>query len=126
MCNRPRSFSVQYNRTDKLTEQPLVPGRAYWLKHAGRRTSAKVETVRYRVDVNTLHRVAAAALKLNEIGRRQLRTHEPLRISRETTPKAKARHTGEARFVRRSSQVSIGRPFPVRLSGATIHETWFV
>ncbi len=61
-----------------MSEQPLVPGRAYWLKHAGRRTSAEVETVRYRVDVNTLHRVAAASLKLNEIGRCQLRTHEPL------------------------------------------------
>ena len=55
-----------------MSEQPLVPGRAYWLKHAGRRTSAEVETVRYRVNVNTLHRVAAASLKLNEIGRCQL------------------------------------------------------
>jgi bifunctional enzyme CysN/CysC len=61
-----------------MSEQPLVPGRAYWVKHLVRKTSAEVEAVRYRVDINTLHRMAASSLKLNEIGRCRIRTHEPL------------------------------------------------
>ncbi|CAN5648590.1 hypothetical protein BH10ACT1_BH10ACT1_07570 [soil metagenome] len=49
------------------------------IKHTTRTAKALVKNVQYRLDVNTLHRdEAAGALALNEIGRVQLRTTQPL------------------------------------------------
>lgn len=63
-----------------MSEQPLVTGRRYWLKHTSRRTPVEFDAIQYRIDVNTLERVPANALRLNEIGECQLRTTEPLMI----------------------------------------------
>jgi bifunctional enzyme CysN/CysC len=49
------------------------------IKHTTRTARALVKNVQYRLDVNTLHRDdEAASLGLNEIGRVQLRTTQPL------------------------------------------------
>jgi len=61
-----------------MSEQPLSPGKQYWLKHTTRRNSAEVSEVRYRVDVDTLHRTPAATLSLNEIGRCHVALHDPV------------------------------------------------
>jgi bifunctional enzyme CysN/CysC len=58
---------------------PLEPGRKYSIKHTTRAARAVVRQLRYRLDINTLHRdESASALRLNEIGRVQLRTTVPL------------------------------------------------
>ena len=57
----------------------LEPGRDYIVKHTTRTTRARVASLDYRLDVNTLHRdKSATALKLNELGRVTLRTQVPL------------------------------------------------
>jgi bifunctional enzyme CysN/CysC len=57
----------------------LEPGREYVIKHTTRTTRARVISLDYRLDVNTLHRdKSATALKLNELGRVTLRTQVPL------------------------------------------------
>jgi bifunctional enzyme CysN/CysC len=57
----------------------LEPGREYLIKHTTRVTRARVASLDYRLDVNTLHRdKSATALKLNELGRVTLRTQQPL------------------------------------------------
>lgn len=57
----------------------LEPGREYLIKHTTRVTRARVASLDYRLDVNTLHRdTSATALKLNELGRVTLRTQQPL------------------------------------------------
>lgn len=61
-----------------MSEQPLTPGRSYWLKQTTRRTSAEVRVVFHRVDVNTLQRVEVSTLQLNEIGLCQIASHDPL------------------------------------------------
>jgi adenylyl-sulfate kinase len=62
-----------------MDESSLKVGDVYWLKHATRWVKAEVVELRYRVDVKTLHRQQEAnALKLNEIGRAVLVTHQPL------------------------------------------------
>lgn len=72
------------------TESQLTPGARYTLQHTTRATKAVVRGLDYRLDVNSLHRDdTAAGLALNEIGRIQLRTQQPLlfdayRRSRET------------------------------------------
>ncbi len=49
------------------------------IKHTTRTAKALVKNVQYRLDINTLHRdEIAASLALNEIGRVQLRTTQPL------------------------------------------------
>ncbi len=68
----------------------LSPRTKLAIKHTTRTARAMVKDLRYRLDVNTLHRdESAAALELNEIGRVSLRTTQPLffdeyRRSRET------------------------------------------
>jgi bifunctional enzyme CysN/CysC len=62
-----------------MAEKPLTPGARYALKHTTRTVRAAVEDMRYRIDVNTLHRDEhATGLGLNEIGRLSLRASEPL------------------------------------------------
>jgi bifunctional enzyme CysN/CysC len=61
-----------------LGETPLDPATRYVLMHTSRQVQAVVERVVYRIDVDTLHRGDAAALGLNEIGRIELLTSQPL------------------------------------------------
>ncbi|HZQ30713.1 MAG TPA: adenylyl-sulfate kinase [Mycobacterium sp.] len=63
----------------------LEPGRDYVIKHTTKTTRARVTTLEYRLDVNTLHRdKTATALKLNELGRITLRTQSPLMLDEYT------------------------------------------
>jgi sulfate adenylyltransferase subunit 1 (EFTu-like GTPase family) len=62
-----------------MTDQPLRPQTRLMVKHTTRTARAVVRDVRYRLDVNTLHREQAAPeLRRNDIGRVTLRTTEPL------------------------------------------------
>jgi bifunctional enzyme CysN/CysC len=51
-----------------MSEQPMLPGRSYLFKANARTTPATVAPLKYRVNVNTLDRMAATTLELNEIG----------------------------------------------------------
>jgi len=62
-----------------MTDRPLTPRTIYTLKHTTRTVRARVEDIRYRLDVTSLHRdEQAASLGLNDIGRVTLRTTAPL------------------------------------------------
>jgi bifunctional enzyme CysN/CysC len=62
-----------------MHDRPLVRGRKLVLKHTSRTVRALVKSVRYRLDVNTLHRQEGAGeLGLNDMGRIVLRTTAPL------------------------------------------------
>jgi bifunctional enzyme CysN/CysC len=64
-----------------MTDRPLTPGGKYSIKHTTRWARAVVRDLRYRLDVNTLHRDEQAdELTLNEIGRVSLRTTAPLMV----------------------------------------------
>jgi bifunctional enzyme CysN/CysC len=64
-----------------MTDRPLAPGAKYAIKHTTRWARAVVKDLRYRLDVNTLHRdEQAESLTLNEIGRVSLRTTSPLMV----------------------------------------------
>jgi bifunctional enzyme CysN/CysC len=52
-----------------MSEEPLVPGKQYLFKQTTKLVPGAVTSLRYRVDVNTLHRQPAPTLALNEIGR---------------------------------------------------------
>jgi len=62
-----------------MADEPVAAGAFYAIKHTTRAARAVVEDVRYRIDVNTLHRDEhARQLGLNDIGRIRLRTTVPL------------------------------------------------
>jgi len=74
-------------RTDKefeaticwMSESQLDSSKRYFIKHTTRTVRARLKELRYRIDVNTLHRDGSAeTLELNEIGRVILRTQSPL------------------------------------------------
>jgi bifunctional enzyme CysN/CysC len=51
-----------------MAEEPMLPGRLYWLKVGAKLTSATVTDLKYKVNVNTLDHLPAKKLELNEIG----------------------------------------------------------
>jgi len=63
-----------------MDEEAMRADRPYVIQHTTRRTQAYVSKVVYRMNVNSLHREEASTFKLNEIGRVELETADPLFI----------------------------------------------
>ncbi|MBA2528543.1 MAG: sulfate adenylyltransferase subunit CysN [Euzebyales bacterium] len=62
-----------------MTDKPLAERQMYAIKHTTRSARAMVTDLRYRLDINTLHRdEAATQLGLNDIGRINFKTTQPL------------------------------------------------
>ena len=84
MIVRPGNVPRVDNKFDAMvvwmSEEPMVPGKSYWIKQTTRMTPGSISTLRYRVDVNTLHRQDAPTLQLNEIGRCSLSVNQPVAI----------------------------------------------
>ena len=57
-----------------MADEPLVPGRAYWLKLASQTVSVTVSQPKYTINVNTMERLAAKTLELNAIGLAEITT----------------------------------------------------
>jgi bifunctional enzyme CysN/CysC len=74
-----------------MTEKPLKPGARLGIKHTTRQGRVILDELRYRLNVNTLHRdLEATELGLNDIGRVTLRTNAPLIVD----PYRRNRSTG--------------------------------
>ena len=83
MICRPQNRPIEARDVDAMvcwmSERPLQPSGRYRIKHTTRTVLAKADELRYRIDVNTLHRhEEATGLSLNEIGRLRLRLSSPL------------------------------------------------
>lgn len=62
-----------------MNDKPLTPRGKYRLRHTSRDARCIIKDVRYKVDVNTLHRVEGdLSMGLNDIGRVLIRTTVPL------------------------------------------------
>jgi bifunctional enzyme CysN/CysC len=82
MLVRPGNLPKVDHKLDAMVvwmhEEPMVPGKQYLIKQTTKTAPGVINTLRYRIDVNTLHREDAPVLKLNEIGRCQLTLTQPL------------------------------------------------
>ncbi len=87
-----------------MSETPMRPGQTYTIKHATRLVQGQVSAVRYRVDVNTLHRVPAAGLALNEIGRCAVELAQPVAFD----PYDRNRTTGAFVVIDRLTNGTVG------------------
>jgi bifunctional enzyme CysN/CysC/sulfate adenylyltransferase subunit 1 len=61
-----------------MHSEPLDPHKIYVLKHTTRTVRARVNQIRYRVDINTLEHAPATKLDLNEIAAVDVKTTLPL------------------------------------------------
>ena len=82
MIVRPRNLPSVARRLDAylcwMDATDLAVGRPYLLAHTTRRVQAVVKGVDYRVNVDTLHRDPAPTLTMNEIGRVEIETADPI------------------------------------------------
>jgi bifunctional enzyme CysN/CysC len=92
----------------------LEKGRRYAIKHTTRWARAVVKDISYRIDINTLHRVEGATeLSLNEIGRVQLRSTQPLFVD----PYLPNRQTGAFILVDEGSNKTVAAGMILRAPG---------
>ena len=61
-----------------MADEPLIPGRAYWLKLGTKTVSATVHAPKYQLAVNSMERLAAKTLELNAIGVAEITTDRPV------------------------------------------------
>jgi bifunctional enzyme CysN/CysC len=73
MIVRPGNVPKMSNGFDAtivwMSAEAMVPGKTYLFKHTTQTVTGQIDSLKYRVDVNTLHRTPAPDLQLNEIGR---------------------------------------------------------
>jgi bifunctional enzyme CysN/CysC len=65
-----------------MKDEPLIPGRSYWLKIGALTVPVTVTAIKHRIDPNTAAQVAARNLRLNEIGYCNLSTAQPIAFDR--------------------------------------------
>jgi len=63
-----------------LSETPLSPARTYIVRHTTRESKAKIGSIQYKVDVNTLEQQATTDLKMNDIARVSFKLAQPLMV----------------------------------------------
>jgi len=52
-----------------MDEEPMDKGKQFYIKHTTNTTRARIDTIRYRIDVNTMEQSSTDHLVLNEIGK---------------------------------------------------------
>ena len=78
-ADAPPSVADQFRATVVwMADEPMLPGRPYWLKLATKTVSATLSAPKHVTDVNTLEDHPAATLDLNAIGQCNLLLAEPI------------------------------------------------
>jgi len=82
MIVRPGNVPKHRQKLDAMlvwmSDDAMVPGKQYLFKQTTKVATGSISTLRYQVDVNTLHRQDAPTINLNEIGRVALSLSEPV------------------------------------------------
>ena len=87
-----------------LSETPLSPARTYVIRHTTRESKAKVGTIQYKIDVNTLEHQATPDLKMNDIARMTFKLAQPLMVD----SYSKNRATGAFIVIDESTNNTVG------------------
>ena len=61
-----------------MTEDPLLPGRNYWLKCGSQLVNAKITQIKHQINVNTLEHIDSDKLELNAVAECNLTTDKAL------------------------------------------------
>lgn len=76
--NLPRTADTFDAMLVWMNQDAMVPGKTYLFKHTSQTLPGSIETLAYRIDVNTLHRSPAPNLELNEIGKVRVSLNAPI------------------------------------------------
>jgi bifunctional enzyme CysN/CysC len=87
-----------------MSDEPMLPGRPYWMKIGSKQVSATITEPKYKVNVNTLEHLAAKKLALNEIGVCNVATDQPIVFDAYT----ENRHTGAFILIDRLTNATVG------------------
>ncbi len=76
---RPPAVADQFRATVVwMAEEPMLRGRSYLMRLGAAQATATVAPIKHKVDVATMHRLAATQLDLNEIGAVDLELDRPV------------------------------------------------
>jgi bifunctional enzyme CysN/CysC len=105
--NDPPSLTSEFEATVcwMSAQSALAVGQMHWLKHTTRRIRARISSIEYLIDVNTLeHKLSPNTLTLNEIGNVCFHTTEPIFLD----PYTKNRATGSFILIDQSTNNTVG------------------
>jgi bifunctional enzyme CysN/CysC len=78
-ADAPPEVSDQFESTIVwMSDEAMIPGRAYWFKLGTQMVSATVQPPKYVVNVNSMEHLAAKTLELNAIGVAEIATDKPI------------------------------------------------
>jgi bifunctional enzyme CysN/CysC len=87
-----------------MADEPMLPGRPYWLKIGTKQVSATITEPKYKVNVNTLEHLAAKKLELNEIGICNVSLDQAIAFD----PYTECRETGSFILIDRITNATVG------------------
>lgn len=87
-----------------MTDDPMNPGKEYYIKQGTRTVTGSVSRIHHRTDVNTLEHYATDCLKLNEIGLCEVSLSSPISFD----PYRKNNGTGSFIIIDRLTNVTVG------------------
>jgi len=87
-----------------MSDEPMLPGRPYWVKIGTKQVSATITEPKYKVNVNTLEHLAAKKLELNEIGICNLSLDQAIAFD----PYLQCRETGSFILIDRLTNATVG------------------
>ena len=87
-----------------MADEPMLPGRPYWMKIGTKVVTATITEPKYKVNVNTLEHLAAKQLALNEIGVCNLSLDQPIAFD----PYTENRDTGGFILIDRLTNSTVG------------------
>lgn len=90
-----------------MADEAMLPGRSYLLKLATTEVPAQVTALKHQIDVNSLEKLAAKTLKLNEIGVVNISLSRPIGFD----PYQDNRETGGFILIDRYSNATVGAGF---------------
>ena len=119
-ANQPRVSDAMDATLVWMGEEPMTPGKQYIVKHGAKQVFGRVETLRDRIDVNTLELAPASTLELNEIGRIRLVTSEPVAYDAYEDN----RSTGSFILIDRLSNITVGAGMIEMPGGQAARSHW--
>jgi bifunctional enzyme CysN/CysC len=103
-----------------MADEVLTPGKQYYIKQSSKLVSGSISSIRYRIDVNTLHRQETEKLALNEIGRCQVRLNQPIAFDSYRNNHG----TGSFIVIDRMTNVTVGAGMILQRSAAATTDLW--
>ncbi len=79
VSDNPPEVADQFEATIVwMDDEPLLPGRSYWMKIGTQTVAAHVQSPKYQVNINNMEHLAAKTLELNSIGVVEIATDKPI------------------------------------------------